>query len=316
MNILARVPNWIGDSILSIPALKNLSNDSSHDLTIIAHNRVKEIFEGLSFVNRVISFERGLAFWMKLRKENFDFGVVFPNSFSSAFFLLISGIKIRVGYNTEGRGFLLTHPLPLPNDYRGRHLTETYLDLVSSLNSGVMQRATHDSHFTEPIISISPEVEEKAINLLGLNRSGFQNRSFIGICPEAAYGPAKRWGKFPELALKLLDYGNVVFLGGGDHESRITNRESRVLDLRGKTTLKETAAVLGTPVLSIFGSTSPEWTRPLGNSNRILYNKQWCSPCFARTCRFGTYACLEEISVEEVYKVTREMLGIPTPKTL
>jgi heptosyltransferase-2 len=331
MNILVRVPNWLGDSILSIPALKFLSNDRNNDLTIIAHKRVKEIFEGLSFVNRVFTFERGITYWMKLRKEHFDYGVLFPNSFSSALFLSISGIKKRAGYNTEGRGFLLTHSLPLPRDYRERHLTETYLDLVNNLNSGreitsnnKYQASGIDAQFSEPIISITPEDEEKAKYLL----QGTKNP--IGICPEAAYGPAKRWGKFPELALKLQDYGNVVFLGAANSQLPVTSYQFPVLDLRGKTSLKETAAVLrrcrifitndsglghlastvGTPVLSIFGSTSPVWTRPLGKSNRILYNKQLCSPCFARTCRFGTYACLEEISVEEVYKNAFEMLEV------
>ena len=331
MKILIRVPNWLGDAILSIPALQALSTLGGGGVTVVVHERVRELFEGLPGVNRVLPFERGIPFWLKRRLEQYDLGVLFPLSFSSAFLLAMSGTKERVGYKTEGRGVFLTHPLPLPKDYRKRHLVETYLQLARSLNGGEERKknieyriSNFEVQFEEPLIPIHPQDEDKA----NLFLRGAEH--LIGIGSEAVYGPAKRWEKFPELEKRLKEYGNVVLLGSVSPASSIQHPASKIIDLRGKTTLKETAAILkqcrifitndtglghlaaavGTPVLSIFGSTSPEWTRPLGSRNRVLYKNLWCSPCFARTCRFGTYACLEEISVEEVLKAVEEMIGI------
>ena len=323
MKILVRVPNWIGDSILSIPAIQGLSASGRNEVTVIAHERVKEIFESVEEVNRILSFEKGFPFWIGLRKERYDLGVLFPFSFSSAFLLALSGARVRVGYDTEGRGIFLTHPIPLSKDYRKHHLIETYLEIPRSL--GMITDGG------EPRVSISSDAPE---TIPYLHRTWNGLPLLIGIGPEAAYGVSKRWGRYPELLNRLHDYGDVVVLGSGEGEFPETSHDSRINDLRGKTTLKETLSILkrckilisndsglghlasavGTPVLSIFGSTSPHWTRPLGSRNRVIYKRLWCSPCFARTCRFRTYACLEEISVEEVLKVVEEMMEINIEK--
>lgn len=108
-------------------------------------------------------------------------------------------------------------------------------------------------------------------------------------------------------------------LGGGGES---------VLDLMGKTSLREVcgvlkrcslfisndsglmhlAAALGTPVVAIFGSTSPKWTAPLGEGHVVVTRDASCSPCFRRECPSRTYECLEKIEVDEVFgEVTRSL---------
>jgi heptosyltransferase-2 len=68
------------------------------------------------------------------------------------------------------------------------------------------------------------------------------------------------------------------------------------------------AGALGIPTVGIFGSTSPERTGPLGPRTKVIYRGLECSPCLQRTCRFGHYNCLTEISVEEVCSRLTSML--------
>jgi heptosyltransferase-2 len=145
----------------------------------------------------------------------------------------------------------------------------------------------------------------------------------VVFCPGAKFGPAKRWPHFRELAL-MLEHERIVVLGTA--EDRDTADEivraagDRVTDLTGKTSLTEAAAIMagaravvsndsglmhlagfiGVPVIGIFGSTSPVWTRPLGCKTVVLASGEECSPCFRRTCRYGHYRCQEGIRPETV----------------
>jgi heptosyltransferase-2 len=60
------------------------------------------------------------------------------------------------------------------------------------------------------------------------------------------------------------------------------------------------AGALGMPTVGIFGSTRADRTGPLGARTKVLYRPIECSPCLERTCRFGHYSCLKQITPEEV----------------
>jgi heptosyltransferase-2 len=64
--------------------------------------------------------------------------------------------------------------------------------------------------------------------------------------------------------------------------------------------LMHMAGFIGTPLVGLFGSTSPVWTRPLGRRSVIMQSGEPCAPCFARTCRYGHYRCQENIAPEAV----------------
>jgi ADP-heptose:LPS heptosyltransferase len=70
------------------------------------------------------------------------------------------------------------------------------------------------------------------------------------------------------------------------------------------------AAAVGTPVVALFGSTSPTWTRPFGLGHEVIFHQVECSPCFQRTCPIG-YLCLNKISVAEVFAAVQRQLRKP-----
>jgi len=208
-------------------------------------------------------------------------------------------VPVRRGLSREMRRFLLTEPLPGNLRDKSHHITNEYAEIL-------------DTPYNPP--EEWPGIKVKPDKI---------HAGSIVYCPGAAYGPAKQWRHFPELAL-LLDRDNIVVLGTeADRESarEIARRApGRVTDLTGKTSLTEAASIMsgaravvsndsglmhlaayiGTPVIGLFGSTSPDWTRPLGKRSLALKSDEPCSPCFDRICRYSHYRCLENIVPEAV----------------
>ncbi len=236
-----------------------------------------------------------------------------PFSFSSAWFAMKTGVPVRRGLSREMRRFLLTDPLPKDiiniKNNKLHHITNEYAEIL-------------DTPFLPPEewngVTVLPET----------NYTGS-----IVYCPGAAYGPAKKWRHFPELAL-LQDRYNIVILGSrGDGESAqeiVRMAPDRVLDLTGKTSLQEVAAIMasaravvsndsglmhlaayiGTPVIGLFGSTNPVWTRPIGKKSVALNVSEPCSPCFDKTCRYQHYRCLENITPNAVAEAIEKLCGV------
>ncbi len=166
----------------------------------------------------------------------------------------------------------------------------------------------------------------------------------IGLCAGAEYGPAKRWPleRFAEVANRLSaqmpNVGWVLVGAPGEKEmgvklsSMLT--QSRHQNLVGQTSLTELiaclrgcrllltndtgtmhlAAALGVPTVSIFGSTEPVLTGPLGANHRVVRHHVPCSPCFARECPFGHYDCMTGVSVERVVGEVMSLLTSPAPR--
>ncbi|MCX8156935.1 MAG: lipopolysaccharide heptosyltransferase II [Verrucomicrobiae bacterium] len=189
---------------------------------------------------------------------------------------------------------------------------------------------------TEPLapqIAVAPDCAERIrARLAGVSGP------VVALCPGAEYGPAKRWPRenFIELAKELQrQWQAEILLVGGHHDAQVTGQIARAVggrirDWAGQTSLGELAAVLGacrvviandsgpmhlaaavgTPVVALFGSTSPHLTAPgLPGEKRhaILYQKVPCSPCFLRECPVG-YRCLKNLRVAEVLEAAAAYL--------
>jgi len=331
--IVLRAPNWIGDAVLSLPAISALrAHFPEAELTVVAHRRLRAIFELAPEIDNVVEFEppeRGWGlvslhrFSHRLRDGGYDLGIVFPLSFSSALMLFWGGARERVGYSAEGRWFLLTKRIALPRDYRERHLVDSYLELVKVLGIAVDRRI--------PRLVAGEAVLREADRLL---KDFALAPPLIGLAPGATYGPAKRWQlrKFGELAQRLVreSSARVVLLGNTEEAMMggLGLQGENILDLMGKTSLGEAigvvkrcsifisndsglmhlAAALGIPVVAIFGSTTPKWTGPLGEGHIVIKKDLSCSPCFRRECPLRTYECLESIEVDEVFTGTVQLL--------
>lgn len=327
MKILLRSPNWIGDAVLSTSALSYLREKVSEaHITVLAKDWVRDIFLHHPSVDKTISFNRvRVALIRDIRRAEYNTGILFTNSFSSAFPFFTARIKRRVGYDTNARGFLLTERIPVPEDLEKIHQRDYYLHLVRILVPG--------DEVPEAQLYLAREEEEKASSILeSVGIKG--DRKIVGINPGASYGPSKRWPqeKFASLARGIIEkYKAEILIFGNRSEEKlgevlIKGIEKDAVNLIGRTTLRELmalvkrcslfitndtgpmhiASALNVPVVAIFGPTDPVRTSPLGVST-VIRKEVNCSPCRYRSCPLN-HECMERITVEEVLESTGKYL--------
>jgi len=317
MKVLIRSPNWLGDAVMAFPLVELLKeNLSGVSLQIMTRGYLAELWEVHPAVDKIRVIKGGkfreITMALKMRKEAFDLYISLPNSFLAALSGWLCGAKIRIGFATQRREFLLTHPLPLPQK---QHRVFQYLNLLKPLNINV--------HQLPPLsLKMDHSLKEKAKNLLNPS-----NGPFIALNPGAFYGEAKCWPEenFIRLGKFLIKNGFQVVLLGSKKEAEKNERIRKhigenIRDLTGKTSLKELMAILtemkclvtndtGTmhlgvllevPLVAIFGSTSPAFTGPWKGKNIVLSSSLPCSPCFKRKCPKGDLRCMREITVEQV----------------
>jgi heptosyltransferase-2 len=254
-----------------------------------------------------------------IRAGRFDWAVVFPNYPEAAVWMFLARVPNRVGYALHRRGPLLTHKARPSDAVQARHQTHWYLDLL---------RQTLDVEGPAPNggFEIDPVAAEKMRGWLEAagRRPG---APIVALAPAAAYGPAKEWpaDRYAELVDRLDAEGWECVIVGAPaerarcEELRAKSRAGAML-AAGETSVAELAALLslcqgfvgndsgpmhlaaalGLPTLGLFGSTSPERTGPVGPRAQVLYERIECSPCLARSCRFGHMNCFRPMTAERV----------------
>ena len=332
MKILVRVPNWIGDSILALPAIASIKvNFPQAHLWIAAQEWVKDLFASNSLVEGTIPLPKSKDLKSlrdtarKLRNESFDTGVLLTNSFASAFLFYLAKIPKRWGYATAGRGWLLTKSVGLKDEDSPRHQVHYYLDLLSGLGLKPLSQ--------EVRLPLPPEEKEAARERL-LSLGIDTKRPVVILSPGASYGPAKRWpaARFAELAALFEKRKNaeILIIGSAD-EAEIaasirSSTEKKPAVLTGQTTLPQLlglisqatllisndsgpmhlANALRVPVVGIFGPTDPEVTGPLEQPARVIKKDVPCWPCAYRKCPYD-HRCMMNIAAEEVFRAGEEL---------
>ena len=323
--ILIRVPNWIGDAVVSTAFLKETKRIFKK-LYVLADKSVSDIFEKNPAIDELITFNKSkildvILVILKLRKYNIRTAITLTPSFSSALIFLLSGIKIRCGFSDDG--FLLNRKYKRDKNHLEKHLIEEFKE--------VFYLASYKFDFKDikQDIFIDNKMESEVLKNFKLNKRKFN----IFISPFVKYGPAKMWDirKFNELIEVLkekIKNSRIYIIGTRQDLEYKFNLSKNVIDLRGKTTLKEiiyliknTNLFIGNdsgimhiadafeiPSLIVFGSTSPDWTGPLSNKVKILKANIHCSPCFKKECRYKTYECLKLITVEMAVKKIFSMI--------
>jgi heptosyltransferase-2 len=341
LNILIRVPNWLGDSMMSTAAVSAVRKMfPKAELTILAKTVFLDFWKNFPGVDHVIVLQDGIgSFWRnvsKLKAGSFDAAVILPTSFSAAFLSFAAEIPERIGWGGEGRDLFLTRVVPHP-DPRKTHLVLEYLDLVRQGLDGSLDGMKKIKLACE----VAPE-DEKGLKRVWSDMGVPEKKSYIALAPGATYGPAKRWPLpyWEDLISRLLRERteSLLILGGLEEEAYLrpllegkdSQDASRLHLLAGRTTPSILAAMLsrckllvtndtgpmhvaaavGTPTVALFGSTSPTWTRPFGLGHEVIYKHLECSPCFQKTCPIG-YKCLHAIAVEEVYRAVQKKLKRP-----
>lgn len=317
-------PAWVGDAVMSEPLLRRIAHHDQKPVDVLAPPWVAPVFERMPGVGKVIlaPFAHGKldlgARWRTGRSLNasgYRHAYVLPNSLKSALPVAFAGIAKRVGFTGECRYGLLNQRLALDKQAWPR-MVDRFLALAPGAPA-------LDSLATIPRLRVAADAFQTVCLRLGLNRGA---RLAI-LCPGAEYGPAKRWPAehFAMLARELARSGWTVWTIGSNKDADIGESihqlsDGAAVNLCGHTQLAEAidllsgadvvitndsglmhvAAALDRPLVALFGSSSPEFTPPLASRVTILQHPVPCSPCFARTCRFGHLDCLTQLSPERV----------------
>lgn len=329
--ILVRAVNWIGDAVMTTPAMGALRAAFPRaEITVAANPLVAELFLRHPYCDRVLVFDkkgahagiRGLlAFTGKLRRERFDLAILLQNAFEAAVVARLAGIPRRLGYRTDGRGLLLTHGVPVGVDERRLHHTLYYQRLL--VESGIRGG--------DGRLRLACTEDE-----LGWGRERLGAGSWIAINPGASYGSAKRWlpERFALVADRLAaEYGAHILLTGGAGETEIGEdiaaaMSSRPLNLIGRTSVRQmmalislcrlmvtndsgpmhVAAAFDVPLVAVFGPTDHTTTSPLTSSCRIVRRETDCAPCLLRQCPLD-HRCMTAIAADDVLAAARDLLG-------
>jgi heptosyltransferase-2 len=333
--VLVIGPNWIGDAVMSTPALANLRRGlPKAKIDLLVPRQVAPLFEDHPHLDRVLTrddrqpWRTRLAQIIALRHCQYRMVLLLPNSFRAALYAWLVGSPIRVGYATDGRRWLLSHPVSAV-DVRPCHQIDAYLQLVAALGLPVVDRL--------PTLAPTMRAEMEAERLWGDQGWGREDL-VVGICPGAAFGPAKRWWpeRFAALADQLIASGGfrVVFFGSPDEIPLVEHIRSQMtheaVSLAGHDTLGSFMALaarcavmitndsgpmhianaVGTRVVALFGPTDPRRTAPTAAPATVLRRELACSPCFRATCPYSDHPCMRLIEVDDVYRVVLDILGL------
>ncbi len=342
--LLVRGPNWIGDAVMSEPALAALRElFQTAEITLLVKPAIAELLKGHPALHRILVYEdpgRHAGITGKwtlagtLRHLRFDLAILFQNAFEAALLTFLAGIPRRYGYATDGRSFLLSDPIAVPERTTIRHQVQYYLDILRPLGS---ERPTGP-----PRLFLSDE-EEQAMDRRLVEAGVAESNLLVGLNPGSTYGGAKRWlpERFAETADRLIREQGVhsgrrvsaVIVGARGEEAlgrAIADRmQIKPIQFSGRTTIRELMAVIkrcdlfltndtgpmhiaaafSVPVVALFGPTDSRTTSPFGSGHTIVRHSVECAPCLLRECPID-HRCMTRISVDEVYAAAVKQLVV------
>lgn len=335
--VLVKAVNWLGDLVMSLPALKAMRRAWPHShLAVLVRRELASFLAGTRWIDEVIPYTlrpgiRRLADdWRiasAIRRRCFDVAVVFPNSFESALWPALAGIPERVGFRTDARGWLLTRSAGRRQATAQMHQMDAYLHMVEA-TLGIHCDAANG------VPDIDPSRQRAMEAWLAVERRR-PVKPLIALAPTAAFGSAKEWPATHYAALIDLlaeqHQTECVLIAGPAEQRRCgevaASSRCGALIAAGATDVGEALALLslcdgavgndsgathvaaacGIPTVGLYGSTIPERTGIRGPRSTIIYRRIACSPCLQRTCRYGHYRCLEQISPQEVMEALDHM---------
>jgi len=339
--ILIRVPNHLGDCILAMPMVNEVREAyPGSSVTVLVPEYLAEIFEHNPAIDAVFKipgkYVHGMMAVVKLREiiapHEFDIGFILPPSFGAAAGFKLTGIEERIGYIADGRRLLLTRPMPLPAPINSQHRAETYFDLL--------RRATEKPlEFVRPKLFLSEtDARKAAVSLAGLGITADQPYAAISF---QAVAESRRWGteNYRKLAERLVENHKLaIVLIGGPSDQRLgdeiveTAGHKEIVNLAGKTTLRESAAILAQaelfvgndsgpahlaaavdcPVVVISGADDPKETSPLARHKRLIYLSHLdCISCVKNRCPLKPdqqMQCMKQITVVSVLDQIADLL--------
>jgi len=317
--------NWLGDSVMSMPALQSYRQEHPHTrLVMLVKPKLSELWRLHPAIDEIWELPPNLGGMIRVARQaaarRFHASFILPHSFRSALVPSLARIPERTGLPGHSRDWMLTRVVRPPVLPGKEHQCHEYMALM-----GVTEKPA-----AVPCLTISEALGRQALGRLGAQQP------WVALMPGAAYGPAKRWppehfislGRMLKTTLKC----SIVLLGSASEHELCQGVALAIgagtINLAGQTSLPELAAIFsrcmlvvandsggmhlaaatGVPVLAIFGITDPGKTGPLGPQTRVLQSSVQRSRDIARMSREANLA-LDRIRPEEALNAARDMLA-------
>ncbi len=340
--ILIRTPNHLGDCVMALSMIKNTGEAyPGSQITLLTPRHLSDLFKHNAEIDNVIEIPpehvHGMLSIVKIRDliSPFDFniGYILPPSFGAAASFKLGGVKERIGYVADGRRLLLTRPIVLPTPLTDSHRSVLYFDLLR-------RAADVDLDYTNPKLFINDDDLRDGLALL--NSFGVSADDHFVCIAFRAVAESRRWGtdKYRELTKQLIaDYGfKVILIGSADDQKEgqdlaEATSTKNVVNLAGKTSLREVAAILsraklfigndsgpahlaaavGAPIIVLSGADNPSSTSPQTVRKSLIYLAELeCISCVKNKCPLkgeNHMQCMTGISVEMVMERVAELMG-------
>jgi heptosyltransferase II len=348
MRVVVRVPNWLGDAVMSLGGLRAIRQIvSSEHLTVLARPSVADVFREAGIADEVLALARGswrdaVTAARRLRAGRFDAAILFQNAFEAALVARLAGIGRVVGYPTDGRRLLLSDPIPRDPAHRREHQSRYYMHIAAGFARTIAATERIDVEHPDSSLAASPETRARGLEMLA--GTGVAPGSAIAVLNAGATNSrAKQWSadRFAAVGDALVERsgGMVVLIGAPgdvDASKRVVDamkRCDRAVVLAGKTSVAEligvlsqawvvvsndtgpahVSAALGIPTVTIFGPTEEFATHPVGPFARTVRRPVECSPCMLRDCPID-HRCMTGVSVDDVLGATDAIIASRGPK--
>jgi len=327
--LLIRAPNWMGDVVLSLPAVRDLRrNFPAARIEVLARPGLADLYRAVGEVDSVRAAGTFREDVRTMAAGAHDAVALLTNSFGTALQAFVARVPERWGYATDGRGPLLTRRARVPAEVRGQ--SEVYYYRAMLAGVGLEVTASPDATLRCP-----EEWSARGAALLAGGGDGPAAGPWVGFTPGASFGSAKRW--MPERYSVVGDllarhHGARIAILGGPAERPLAEAVAAGMRVPGRNLCGETttaemvgvlknldllvtgdsgpmhvAAALGVPVVAVFGPTDWRETAPRGDRHRLVREPVHCSPCKLRECPID-HRCMTRIPADRVLDEARALL--------
>lgn len=336
--VLIVMPTWVGDCVMATPTLRALRHHwpDAH-VTLLTRRTNKPLLRGLTFADRIVAprqIKKVLRLGRSLKAGRFDLAVLLPNSFKAALLAKVAGIANRVGYDRDGRGFLLTDKLLPPREGSQFKVVPTlnyYLELARHLGA-----EAEDKSMSLAVTAKDQAEADRVIERLNIDL----DQRHILLNPGASYGAAKLWlpKYFAEVADVFAERGYRVLMSTAPAERQIAEEildrsrrrpidlasagmtlgalkvfcRSTSLCITNDTGPRHIAVAMGTRVITVFGPTDPRWTTLNYDRELELQEDVFCGPCQKKICPLD-HRCMIQLTPDKVIAAADALLEDRAP---